>query len=179
MKRLLGRLGAIVAVSVCAAMVSQSSAYGATASALAVVGGGTISPGLTATPNFQGGTFSGTVAGAVIATPGAATGLGSCNFTFSSTIAETSAQGQGVASGTCSGGTIGTASVSCSLTYSRAGALVVIQASCNVSASGPTGSGTGAAAAVGVFVFVPTSGNGVTAPITGYSLVGVAAGAGA
>lgn len=150
----------------------------------AVLGNGTISPGLTTTPTNQSGSFNGTATGALVSSkPAAFAGSLNCGFTFASIVAETVAHGAGGASGVCSGSSAvdGTpASVVCSLTYARAGAIVVIVSAagvpgaCNFSVGGVGGS-TGVLA--GSFVFVPTSPPG--APATAYTLAGVAAGAAA
>lgn len=181
MKRRASRALAALALSACIGLVSQGTASASPGGFhLYVEGGGSISPGLTSTPTAQSGTFSGTVAGTIFAAPGAAIGLGSCNFSFSSTIAETAAQGQGTASGSCSGGTIGNGTISASLTYTRAGAEVtVVLTACEIIASGPIGTGSSTCVAgTGEFEFTPTSGNGVTSPITAYALAGTASSAG-
>lgn len=177
MKHLLSRATLAFAVIASASMMAQNSAYASLGAA--VVGGGTITPGLTANPTFQSGTFSGTIAAAVNAQTAVAAGTGTCSFTFGSTIAETVLQGQGTASGTCSGGDVGSYTITCvAFIYVRVGPIVVIVevGNCRITATGPTGSGanTGIAGG-GVFLFVPTSGNGATAPVTGYELAGVAA----
>lgn len=174
--RILRRLSVLIAIIAAMAMVNSSSAYAAGAAATGVLGGGNIGPGLTLTPTFQGGSFSGTATGGGLnSQPSVFAGQLNCNFGFSSSIAETVAHGAGNASGSCSGtdllGTSG--SVSCALTYARAGAIVVVAGlSCTATLNGQTSTGPLA----GGFLFAPTSAPG--APVTSYLLVGAAAGVG-
>jgi hypothetical protein len=117
-----------------AALAVTGVAFGATPSKAAagtgvVVGHGTISPGLTLVPTFQKGSFTGTLA--AVGTQGS--GSYHCNFTFSSTIKETSAKGQGTARGTCSGPGTATATVN----YKRTVSNVSLSGSSTGSLSGP------------------------------------------
>jgi hypothetical protein len=182
MKRIMGRFGLMLTIMAAVGLLAQSSAYGAGAVAFAVEGSGSISPGLTLTSTPQSVTFSGTIIGLTVATGvlpsvGTAAGIGSCTFSGSSTGGETQATGQGTVSGSCSGASVGATLITCTVSYSRVGPVVVITASCTIVASGPLGSGSATGTGVGAFVFVPTSAPG--APVTSYDLVGVAAGAGA
>jgi hypothetical protein len=114
---------------------------GAAAGSAAVVGHGTISPGLTTTPTAQTISFTGTL----VAAGTANSGTYACRFTGSSTIKETTQKGKGVARGTCSGSK-GTATSTVS--YTRTTSAVVL-----------AGTSTGALAGKlnGACVFEPTS----------------------
>jgi hypothetical protein len=156
MKRLLGKLTVAFAIVASVAMISQSSAHAANAGVL--VGGGTISPGLTLTPTNQSFSFTTTAAVGVSNKPVGA-GAFSCSFTGNSSGPETDLQGAGTGTGSCSG----TVNVSCTISYTRVVVLVVVTGSCSTP-GGPQTLG-------GVFVFVPTTVN----PVTSYVLVGTAA----
>lgn len=161
----------VIAV-MCAAQLAPPAASATPGDADTLIGGGSISPGWTLTPNHQSGTFSGVVAGAAVSAPGAAVGVGTCNFSFSSTIGETNLQGAGVVNGGCSGGTIGSAITTCSGNYARVGLLFMIAGgTCTVAASSPTGSGvTSTVAILGVFQMLPTTAPGT--PIVSYAMFG-------
>jgi hypothetical protein len=109
----------------------------------AVVGHGTISPGLTTTPTYQTISFTGTLAAA--GNPASKAGTYTCNFTGSSSIAETLQKGKGTAKGSCSGSK-GTATAT--VRYGRNGGVVTLN-----------GSSTGALVGTitGVCNFVPTT----------------------
>ncbi|MDQ1437913.1 MAG: hypothetical protein QOK43_1542 [Acidimicrobiaceae bacterium] len=186
MKKLLSRMALVGALLASVAMVGQTTtAYGAGVSGAAVIGQGTISPGLddTLPGTIQSVTFGGSAIGGGIATGvgtqvGIAVGDFTCTFNGGSSIPETRAAGSGTASGTCNGGTVGTGTIACTATYARAGALVlVVLTGCSASASGPLGTGSASGAlGAGLFVFVPDQ---LTPPVTSYRLVGASAGAGA
>lgn len=114
---------------------------GAAAGTGAVVGHGTISPGLTNTPTAQHISFTGTLAAAGTKN----SGTYACSFTGASSIAETLNKGKGTARGTCSGSK-GTATSTVS--YTRTSSNVVL-----------SGVSTGAISGhiTGDCVFVPTS----------------------
>ena len=166
------RLPAVIATAVLVAAPGAAPVGAETIASGNVNGGGTISPGLTATPSFQTGTFSGTFIGMIEAQRHVATGVFSCSFAWGSTLAETSLQGQGTANGSCSGGTVGTGTKSCSLNYLRVGSKVITTGQCSNTVSDATGSGSQSGIETGQYTFIPTSGNGVTAPITSFALFG-------
>ena len=175
--RALRRLSVLLAIATAVVMVNGSSAYSVPgAAASAVIGGGGIGPGLTATPTPQSGNFSGTATGAgANAAPGVFAGQLNCNFNFSSIIDETVAHGAGNASGNCAGtGVTGSnAQVNCDLVYVRVGPVVVTAGvSCTATLDGNTSTGPLA----GGFLFAPTSAPG--APVTSYALAGATAGVG-
>lgn len=187
MKKLLSRAGAIASIIACMAMVAQTSAYAEGGGIWALDGGGSISPGLTATPAFQSGTFDASVAlGAdVLVGSGVGTSVavasGSCAFNFTSTIAETIALGEGSAAGNCSASFAGTSQsvTGCTFLFVRVGPLVVVATgtavggACTVTGTGPAGTGTAQAIlGAGVLVLVPTS--AVGAPVTSFDLAGAA-----
>ena len=95
----------------------------------AIVGGGSISPGLTTTPTAQSFTFTGTLVAAAV--PGA--GVYSCSVGGSSSGGETVATGGGSAGGGCSGSA---GSFSFSGSYTRAGGAVVVTGTASGSISG-------------------------------------------
>ena len=124
-----------------------------------VVGGGTISPGLSLTPNSQSVAFGGTavVVGAVNPTDAA---LANCNFSGGSTGTETVISGMGTASGVCT--TADARSGTCNVRYYRVSGHVSISGTCSGYVTGNLG---------GIFNFVPTA-----APtVTSYQLQGVVA----
>jgi hypothetical protein len=124
-----------------------------------VVGNGTISPGLTATPTAQNVTFSGTAV--VAATAGS--GVYHCNFNGASDIGETIQAGDGNVSGNCTSSVpAGNSFVCNSIHYQRTGGVVRINGSCTGTASGTI---------TGAFSFEPTS----VAPISSYQLQGTVA----
>jgi hypothetical protein len=185
MKKLLSRVGVIVSIVACVAMVAQTSAYAEGGGIWALEGSGTISPGLSTTPSPQSGTFSATVLVGADALVGSGVGTsvavasGNCAFTFTDTIAESIALGAGSATGTCSATGAGTSQslTACTVLFVRVGTLVVlavgtaIGAPCTVNGTGPAGSGSAVAIlGAGVFVLVPTSVN----PITSFVLSGAA-----
>jgi hypothetical protein len=152
-----------------------------------VVGGGTISPGLTTVPAAQTFTFSTTIgvaagatnhaslpdscvptlAGCVGTSPGAAVVTPSCSFSGGSTLAggETALVGQGVGSGSCATATgiVGSMSIACTITYTRVGLIVIVVLSCQITVNGNTNNrGT----EIAVCEFGPTTVN----PTTSYVL---------
>lgn len=179
--RLSKRMVTAVAIMGAVAILSPGTAHAATGgAAVAVVGSGTITPGLSATPTDQSVEFTGTAAGAAFAvgaTPTVAVadaGAVSCAFSGTSSGPETSAAGTGTVTGTCTGAglVLGTpVSADCTLDYYRAGPVVVVAGNCTVTGGGATVSTSTTA---GVFLFVP----GPSLPTTTYTLAGVAAGAG-
>lgn len=162
-------------------IIQQSAASAAPGTVTLVVeGGGAITPGNTMTPTFQSGTFSGTIVGGGWAVPGTPAGIGSCNFTFASTIPETALQGQGTFTGSCYGAQIGTIGIGvlggCVIDYVRVGTLMItdmVPGACVWTSTGPLGTGSATSVAgVGVYLWLPTAGNGVTTPMTAYALSG-------
>jgi len=93
----------VVAAGASAAVLAMGPAGAATDVAAGTISGsGTITPGLTATPQNTNFTFSGS--GTVTdASNSAGSGSYTCNVTGHSSIMETSAHGAGVFSGSCSG----------------------------------------------------------------------------
>lgn len=118
-------LGGLAVAGLTAFAAPGASAAGAGA----LVGTGTISPGLTTTPTNQSFNFSGTLAYA--GSPGA--GAYTCNVNGSSSGPETVATGGGSASGTCSGSA---GAFSFSGGYTRAGGAVTVTGSASGTASG-------------------------------------------
>jgi hypothetical protein len=182
MKRVLSRLGFLAVILASVGMVAQQAAYAAPGASVAIVSGsGTISPGLTLTATSQTVSFGGTAVGAGAAAAGVgavgtAAGVFGCSFSGGPNPPETQLSGSGIATGTCSGGTVGSATLSCTASYTRVGALVVITLTCTATASGPLGAASSSGPAVGVFIFIPTSAPG--APVTSYDLIGASVGAG-
>lgn len=179
--RLSKRVATAVAIMGAVAVLAPGSAHAAAGgAAVAVVGSGTINPGLTATGTAQTVEFTGTAAGAAFAATPAVADAGAVNCAFrggsSGPVAlETSAAGTGNVTGTCTGNglVLGTpVTADCNLNYYRVGPLVVVEGNCTVTGGGATVSSSTTA---GVFVFVPGPG----LPTQTYTLVGVAAGAGA
>lgn len=196
MKKLLSKLTACAAVGLAAIMAMPSSAYasGTTIGGGAVVGAGTIFPGLTTVSTPQTNiTFKGTVVGAfVITSPNdlhVSVGELECSFNGASDIAENSALGMGHGMVMCinlPGGTVvhssiptgvvpapATVTVTCErFDYVRVAAVVVTPINrCTVTVSSANGSTSGDVIVVGVFVFVPTS--PPLQPVTTYSLAGI------
>ncbi len=185
--RLSKKMATAVGIAAALAVLAPGAAHADTGGAVvAVVGSGTIDPGLTATAASQEVEFSGTAAGAAFAdSPVADAGAVNCEFSGrsgavtlpdGSTVGddtETSAEGTGTVTGECTGTGVGGNNVraTCTLDYVRAGPLVAIEGSCTVNGGGATidTSTTG-----GVFVFVPVPG----LPTTNYFLAGLASGAG-
>jgi hypothetical protein len=113
-------------------------------------GSGSISPGLTIVPTAQSISFGGTLAGGGAVAGSAVVANDSCSVTAISNITETIAQGDGNASGSCSG----TTALTASLHYQRVGSVVVM-----------TGTGTVNGVAVTLAMhceFEPTSAPTVT-----------------
>jgi hypothetical protein len=168
----------LVAIVAAVCMLGQSAAYAAGTATYYINGSGTISPGLTTVPTPQMFTFTtANAAGLPSFAVGGSTNGGAiivtvnCLFTGSSTLpgGETSAAGLGAGSGSCStsASIFGTHSITCSLTYVRAGSNVDIAVACTGNVNGnPNNSGSGG----GTFHFVPTSVN----PTTSYQLSGTA-----
>lgn len=121
-------------------------AYAASTGAAVVVGGGTLSPGISATPQTQTYAFGGN---AVIVTD-TVQGLATCNFGGSSSAPESILTGGGTLSGSCSGAGIST---SCSIAFTRVGVAVLFDATCS---GNPSGS------AVGTAQFAPTNPTGTS-----------------
>lgn len=145
-------------------------------SVAAIVGTGTITPGLTTASAAQDVSFTGLGAGG-----GAVTGAGvgtagplvDCAFNGSGVGSVIS--GSGTVDGTCNGnGPLGTGAVTCdNLPFAQVGGIVVVGPhACSATAAGPAGSGASSGTVGGVFLFVPTSGPQVVS----YALAGVAAG---
>jgi hypothetical protein len=154
-----------------ALMSSLSPAAAAGAGGIAVIGQGTIKPGLSALPTQQAVNFGGTATGAFVTTGGGATVLNgtACNFAGnSSSTGDNYVVGLGTVAGGC-----GTQIQCTVVTYVRVGAIVLIDAVLTCTVSGQTISATGA------FVFEANVPSPPTAPITSYTLQGVSVGAGA
>jgi hypothetical protein len=182
MKTLLGRFACAVALVATTGVAAQNSAYaGPSAIAVTLEGSGTISPGLTADMQNQSGSFSGTVGLVGVSGAGATANLGSCNITFTSDLPEFLALGIGQASGHCEGhGLLGSDTVTCvGMSYIRVGPWVFIRvllSGCNTLSNGVLGSNSAVPlVAETMALVVPTSGNGVTMPITNYDLVAAGA----
>jgi len=124
----------------------------------AMTGSGTISPGLDLTAQDQTVALSGTVIGVANAIPATCT----VSFTGNSQ-AETISSGFGSGSASCNGAqTTGPAfSISCTISYSRTGAVVTLSGSCT---SGPNPGNL-----IGAILLVPTS----ASPVRSYELAGV------
>jgi hypothetical protein len=168
MKKLLGRLGVVLAIATSLSMVATNGAYATSGGEGVVTGNGVISPGLTTVPTNQSVTFGGTLAGAFTVGVNATAGVVNCSFSGSSTIAETEANGQGTVSGSCSGGTgVPSAfSASGSLSYLRIGPVVVVD---DINITVCVASNCEQNEDVhGVFLFEPTSAN----PTASYLLQG-------
>lgn len=136
---------------------TPSAADAQTAGLATVQGNGTITPGLDTTPQAQQFTFQSvsiTTTGVLDGAPVVA-GTSGCFASGSSGATETVAAGNGSGSWSCSSGPL--AGFSGGLTYARAGAAVAVVL------SGDLAGGLACA-------FVPTTGNGVTAPVTSYNL---------
>ncbi|MDQ1437260.1 MAG: hypothetical protein QOK43_889 [Acidimicrobiaceae bacterium] len=175
--RMIRRFSVLIALISAVALLAQGSAYAApNAVAAAITGSGTISPGLNTAGAPQSVSFGGTAVGTIVAVPGASAGVYSCSFSGSDPNGSLATGGPGTVTGSCSGGTVGSGTVVCVVTFVRVGAIVVIIIACGTSATGPTGSGSGNGSGAGAFLFVPDQ---ATPPVTSYRLVGVAAGAGA
>jgi hypothetical protein len=104
-RRVSGRMLAlsVVAAGASAAVLAMGPAGAATDVAAGTIsGGGTISPGLSATPTTQSFTFSGSGSVQDPSDP-AGSGTYNCSVSGNSTIAETSAHGAGTFSGSCNG----------------------------------------------------------------------------
>lgn len=169
--------GALAIAGAVAVLAPGAPAEAQGVGAVAVVGDGTISPGLTPNPTagtVQNVTFTGTAAGAFVnGVPDADVGSMSCAFSGTSGglfAQESSLVGTGTVSGGCSGtGVAGsTVTVSCTFDYFRLGPAVTITGSCTATVDGVTFTAT----AGGAFVFVPTT----VSPTTSYVLVGATAG---
>lgn len=182
--RLSRKLAAAVAIVGAVSLLVPSSAQATGGGAVAVVGAGTIQPGLTpdpTNPTMQAVTFTGTAAGFGIGVD-AQTELGfdagalSCNFAGGSSAPESSLLGMGHVTGNCTGtGLFGPISISCGFDYTREAVLVEIVGSCTITAQNVLGQTvTITVTAAGVFVFIPAPG----IPTNSYQLVGVAAGVG-
>jgi hypothetical protein len=127
------RLAILGVAATAAVALTPTTTLAANAGVGAVVGGGSINPGLSVAAAPQTGSFGGTIAGGGVVNTAPLVIEGSCNFTFSSTGAGDSlATGQGNASGSCSGTLAAAWSASATLTYQRVGGVVVIQGSGNV-----------------------------------------------
>ena len=187
MRRMLSRLTMLAAVLASVGLVAQGSAYASPGAATAaVVGSGTIAPGLTTTPTLQTNvTFTGTAAGGGAAVGGVgaigtAVGTFSCSFSGSSSSPETVFTGAGVVTGSCTSnpGDVGTGTIACTAAYTRVGVIVVVQLSgCVSTGSGPLGSASSTGGeGVGAFVFAPDQ---ATPPVTSYQLAGESVGVGA
>ena len=120
-------LAALAAAGIVAAIPSDAATRGTGA----VVGSGTISPGLTNTPAFQSVSFTGTLVAAGV---GGASGKFACSFTGQSVIKETTNKGQGTARGTCSGPKGTTTST---VSYKRTAANVLLNGTASGAISGP------------------------------------------
>jgi hypothetical protein len=155
MKRIFGKATMVLAILASMAMVGQNSAYGAASGV--VTGHGAISPGLTTTPTDQTFNFTTDITVGVTTKPGPAAGSFSCTFTGSG-AQETVVTGGGTGTGSCSG----TISVSCTISYTRAGPVVTVTGSCTIGGTTQT--------LIGVFVFVA----GSAPPVTSYTLAGSA-----
>lgn len=162
-KALAWAVAVVAAASAAAGMVPIDAAGAATGPSgftVAVHGRGYATPGLSVAAFTQHGGFGSTTTAAVgiDGTPGAAAGLGTCSFSWQSTGTETIAAGQGTATGTCSGGTVGTYSLSCpSMGYARVGLIWVwTPTTCSLTIDGSTTAVSGA----GMFQLGPAqSGN--------------------
>lgn len=141
-------LAALLAIGLQPALASEGAGV--------VVGGGTISPGLSLDQRTQSVSFGGTAVLAGVDPADAA--VATCNFSGGSIGTETAISGTGSVSGTCS--TADGRSGACTgLRYYRVGPHVGVSGTCGGYVSGNLG---------GVFVFVPTSGPTVTS----YQLLG-------
>jgi hypothetical protein len=186
MRQLVTRLTMLVPLLMAAGILDTSSAYGVTVGVdgAAIVGSGTISPGLTTVDTSQSVSFTSLVGvgggAAANSSPAAAAAgpLVSCSFTGSGH--GTVAMGSGTATGTCTAspvipGVIGSGLINCTLTFNQVGAIVVVQGvnSCSAQA-GSVALTSPTTVSAGVFLFIPTNNN----PVTQYLLAGGAAGAG-
>jgi hypothetical protein len=116
----------------------------------AYAGSGTASPGLSLTPTAQTTSGAGTLVGAAAVNGSAVAIADSCNYTGSTNLQSTLAESAGSLNASCTGST----SVTGLLTYTRIGAVVVLQGT--VTVGGANALGDGACA------FVPTSAPTVT-----------------
>ena len=148
-----------------------------TAGEAVVTGGGTISPGLTATKRIQTVNFTGRVTGTVTAGGVTFTFDVNCNFTGgttgtkSPTSGEDILKGRGKVFGGCSGtgvvtppGVVATIAITCDVNYARTLNVVTLTARCSITALGTTQTFN----ARGEFEFIPTTAN----PTTSYLLAG-------
>jgi hypothetical protein len=129
-----GKFGILGVAAGAALMLTGTTGLAANAGGAAVVGSGTIAPGLSTVPTTQTVTFGGTAAGAGVIGTTPVVVNDTCTFSGSSVIAETVAQGEGNATGSCTG----TAAISASVHYTRAGGAVAIQGSGTVNGTAAT-----------------------------------------
>jgi hypothetical protein len=114
-----------------AALFAVGPADAAGGGAIAIVGYGTTSPGLTTTPTYQDSvTFTMTWTGTFVAGDAVDTASLWCTFSGSGVIAETTLQSQGTTSGTCSGiGLSGNqVTASCTLNHTKFTVMIFIGA---------------------------------------------------
>lgn len=164
MKKFL-RIALVPVVATAMLAFLPSSADAQTVGAAVVQGNGTISPGVDLTPTNQNFTFTSvsiTVAGVQDGNvvPGASS---DCSANGGSIVPETTANGLGTGTWSCSSGPL--AGMGGSLVYARAGAAVAVAVTGDL--NGPL-----------ACAFVPTAGDGVTSPVTAYDLHCGGAGAG-
>jgi hypothetical protein len=133
-------------------------------------GSGTISPGLTTTPTSQSWSLSGTLAWAGSVDTGLGAGTASCSFGGGSTSPESVATGTVTMSGSCSGGTVGSFSCTCTLTITRVGCCWLITLRCTICINGHCITFT----VIIRLCMLPTS----TSPVTSYLVLGEVVGAG-
>lgn len=132
MRQVRGKLALAGTAVGAAALLLAIPASAATTGSGTVQGSGTISPGLTTVPTAQSVSFTGTLVFA--GTSGS--GTYNCNFSGSSDIAETVAQGDGNVTGTCTNALIATSAISATVHYQRVAGDVVLTGTASGAASG-------------------------------------------